>query len=95
MKFFETPPGGSSLRKIDWEGAKVELVANEGEWGLIAERVAGSHPQQLHAGKNVNFRGDTLKHYEFVTRRPVDAAAKGYSKRQTDLYGRYSSKPLR
>jgi hypothetical protein len=90
MKFFEEMPG--MKKKVDWEEAKQELMDNEGSWGLIAEDVAGSTPQQLNRGVNKSFRGEELKHFEFRTSRPK-SPAEPYAGRRTDLYGRYTSKP--
>lgn len=83
-------PGGGPVReeRVDWAGAKEALVANPGQWVLMAENVAASIPGQLSTGKNKNFRGDELLHFEFSTRKPKD---KSYPNRRTDLYGRYVS----
>lgn len=92
MKFFKELPTRSNVRDqpIDWAGAKAELMANPGEWGLIAENVASSTPQQLQTGKNKHFRGEELEQFEFRVMRPENAP-ESYAKRRTDLYGRYTA----
>lgn len=97
MQFFEKLPPNRFVRatRIDWEKAKAELIANEGQWGLVAENVSNSTPYQLRMGRNRHFRGDDLKNFEFSTRRPEfdpDSDEEPYGPRRTDLYGRYTSK---
>lgn len=92
MQFFEALPAGRrrSERTIDWVKAKAEVMENPGSWGLIAENVGSSTAGQLTAGKNKNFQGEELKHFEFSVRRPEKADPAIYTERRTDLYGRYT-----
>lgn len=95
MKFqTELPPLARAVREpVDWAKAKAEMVAHEGEWGLIATNVASSTPSQLRRGEYKDFRGDELRHFEFATRKPEDVeVAKTYPARRSDLWGRYTAK---
>ncbi len=94
MKFFDEVPTRGVRRgePVDWAAAKAALIENEGKWGLMAENVAASTPQQLYNGKNSHFRGEELKHFEFRVARP-ESPETPYPPRRTDLYGRYTSKP--
>lgn len=90
---FDELPGGREIReeRVDWEKVKADMIANEGQWVKV-ENVASSITQQLGSGRNQNFRGDELRHFEFVTRR---TPGQEYAPRRTDLYGRYTQKPVR
>ena len=92
MQFFEQLPGDADRPKrppIDWAKAKADLIANEGRWGLIATDVSNSVPQQLRRGRNKQFRGPELDHFEFSVRKPENPT-EPYPKRRSDLYGRYT-----
>lgn len=95
MQFFDELPERRVPRRepIDWEKAKAELVAHEGEWGLMVQNVSDSTVDQLRAGKYKSFRGEELKHFEFATRKP-DNPEEPYAKRRTDVYGKYTSEPV-
>ncbi len=88
--FTELPPI-RNMRGVrrDWAKAKADMIANEGLWVLIAERVSNSTPQQLRTGKYKDFRIEELEHFEFSVRKP-DNPEKPYGPRRTDLYGRYT-----
>jgi len=91
MKFSADLPGGQAReprRFIDWADAKSQLMANEGQWGLIATDVSVTVPQQLKGGRNKLFRGEELENFEFCVRRPEGAA---YAPRRSDLWGRYTA----
>lgn len=76
---------------IDWEGAKQAMVDHAGSWVKIVENIAISTPQGLRRGDNKLFKGDELKQFEFVTRKPEDAAvAATYKANFSDLWGRYT-----
>lgn len=80
---------------VDWAAVKDELVANEGQWGLMAKAVAQSTPQQLRKGAYRAFRGEELAHFEFASRRPKNPEnPEDYAGNRTDLWGRYSAKPV-
>ena len=90
MQFFEElPPTNNRNRRIDWDGAKADLIANEGKWGLMATNISNSIPQHLRAGRYKAFRGEELDDFEFAVRRP-ETPSEEYGPRMTDLYGRYS-----
>lgn len=93
----ELPPGRTVREEpIDWEGAKQAMIDNEGSWVKIVENVSTSTPQQLRRGDNRLFRGEELKHFEFVTRKPEDPeVAASYRANFTDIWGRYSAKVSR
>lgn len=96
MQFFEELPaqrGAVRRSRVDWAKAKEDLVAHEGQWGLMAENVASSAPHQLRRGDNKHFRGDDLNHFEFSVRKPI-APEVPYGDRRTDLYGRYSKESI-
>lgn len=86
---FQSEPPAAPTRGIDWEGIKAEMVAHEGQWGLIAEDVASSTLTQLRRGKG-RFKGEELAHFEFLARRPK-GAEKPYGPNRTDVWGRYSA----
>lgn len=87
MKFqSDLPP--VNTQKVDWAQQKREMIANPGEWGLVAEKVPGSTITQIRVGKNQHFREDVAD-FEFANRRPINAKENGYTDRQTDLWGRY------
>lgn len=90
MKFSDELPGGDRAKRkyTDWNKAKADLMANEGQWGLIAEDVSVTVPQQLQKGRYTAFRGEELEHFEFSVRRPKDAT---YRNRRSDLWGRYTA----
>ena len=94
MHFQTEPPAAQNLREqgqVDWAAVKAELIAHEGEWGLVAENIANSTPQQIRSGRYKEFRGDELDHFEFVTRKPEDKdKAASYGSRRTDVWGRYT-----
>ena len=96
FKVVKDLPAGRAVRDepVDWEGAKAALIENAGDWVLIAENIASSIPGQLRAGKNKNFRGDELRHFEFRVRKP-EAPKVPYGNRRTDLYGRYTKRAKR
>lgn len=99
MHFQPEPPAAQNLREqgqVDWAAVKAELMAHEGEWGLVAENIANSTPQQIRSGRYKEFRGAELDHFEFVTRKPEDKAkAAEYGPRRTDVWGRYTAKVAR
>lgn len=88
MQFFDKLPESSVPRGPlkDWVKIKEDLKANPGQWGLVAENVTSTFPQQLREGRNKNFRGEEGALYEWSTRRPKNS---DYAPRRTDLYGRY------
>jgi hypothetical protein len=90
MEFFDELPGEAQQKRTNWARVKENLIAHEGQWGLIARNVSSSTPQQLLKGKNKLFRGEELRHYEFSVRRPENPA-EPYASRRSDLYGRYKS----
>jgi len=92
-RFQEELPAPGRLREdpIDWAQAKSDLIAHEGQWGLIAENVASSTPGQLRDGKYRHFQGEVLEHFEFAARKPALPEVQ-YAPRRTDLWGRYSVK---
>ena len=96
MQFFDELPVGRSSREqpVDWAAKKAELIANPGQWGLMAENISGSIADQLRNGRNKNFRGDELRHFEFRVRKPENPAAP-YGNRRTDIYGRYTERVKR
>lgn len=89
MQFFENLPSARTTRAepVDWSTAKANLIANPGQWGLIAEKISASTPGALKSGRNKAFRGEEIGNFEFRTRRPEGPS--DYSLRQTDLYGRF------
>lgn len=91
MQFFDELPKGRTTRDepVDWAQAKADLMANPGQWGLIAKNISGTTPGQIRKGKYKDFAADELEHFEFVTRRPEEPD-ESYTSRRTDLYGRYS-----
>ena len=91
MQFFDELPGNRVVRgkAIDWKAVKEDLMANPGQWGLMAENVSSSQPGQLNAGKNQSFRGEELAKFEYRVRRPENPETP-YAPRRTDLYGRYN-----
>lgn len=94
MKFQSELPGGATVREdpIDWAAAKAELIENEGEWGLIAENISSSTPQQLRKGRYKEFPAEELSNFQFAMRKPEDKEiAATYATRRSDLWGRYSS----
>ena len=70
MQFFDDLPSGRTVREeaVDWAKVKADLMENPGRWGLMAENISSSTPGQLRAGKNRNFRGPELAHFEFRVR---------------------------
>lgn len=94
MRFQAELPGGNTVReeKIDWAAAKAELIEHEGLWGLIAENISASTPQQLRKGRYQAFPEHELPFFEFAMRKPADAeVARTYAPRRSDLWGRYNS----
>lgn len=92
MQFFDDLPSANLAgnRNIDWTGARRELVANPGRWGLLVENIASSAITQLRNGQNVAFRVD-LDCFEFSARRPKNPETP-YGPYRTDIYGRYTPK---
>ena len=98
MYFQDEPPAAQNLRDspVDWAKAKRELMENEGKWGLIAENISNSTPQQLRTGRYKEFRDPELEHFEFITRKPEDRdKAASYGPRRTDVWGRYTKSVTR
>ena len=98
MHFQTEPPAAQNLReeRVDWAAVKAELMAHEGEWGLVAENIANSTPQQIRSGRYKEFRGAELDHFEFVTRKPEDKEKLvEYGPRRTDVWGRYTKSVTR
>jgi hypothetical protein len=91
----ELPPGRTKRAEpIDWEGAKQAMIDNAPDWVKIVENISTSTPHQLRRGDNRQFQGEEIDKFEFVTRKPQDAAkAATYRKNFTDLYGRYVAGP--
>ena len=96
MQFFEKLPPVKRVREepVDWAQAKADLIANEGQWGLIATNISNSTPQQLRTGSYKDFKPEDLDHFEFKVRKPENPEVP-YAPRMTDLYGRYSSKAIK
>lgn len=97
MEFFDKLPVGNTSRRespIDWAAVKDELVANEGQWGLVAENVSSSVAEQLRKGRYAKFQGDDLDQFEWRNRRPA-TPSESYGPRSTDLYGKYQSRSNR
>lgn len=80
---------GAPDKRVDWAAVKAELIANEGQWGLMAENMANTTPSQLRRGNYAAFRGDELAHFEFASRRPENPDA-AYGTRRADIWGRYT-----
>lgn len=94
MKFQRELPGGRTVRDapIAWANAKELMIENEGAWGLIAENVSSSTPQQLRRGRYREFQEGELEKFQFAMRKPEDTeVAATYAPRRSDLWGRYSS----
>jgi len=92
MKLFNELPGTLPRDALNWVAAKQELIENEGMWGLMAEDIAASTPDQLRKGGYAAFRGEELRHFEFATRKPAtQVGVEPYRKNRTDLYGRYTA----
>lgn len=94
FKVMDELPAGRAVRDepVDWPAAKQAVIDNAGSWVLMAENVASSIPGQLRAGKNQNFRGTELEHFDFRVRKPE---GKVYGNRRTDLYGKYTKRVKR
>lgn len=92
MQFFDDMPAGREARerRVDWESAKAELINNPGRWGLMAENIASSIPDQLRKGRYKDFRGNDLEVFQFRVLKPSGEKGKGYGARRTDLYGRFT-----
>lgn len=84
-------PAQNGMRRtspIDWDSAKQAMIDHTGKWVKLAENVSASTLQQLRKGRNVRFRGDDLKCFEFAARRPKGA---DYRKNFTDLWGKHNA----
>lgn len=93
FQVFKELPAGRTIRdtRVDWAAAKAALLANPGDWVLMAENVSGSTPTQLRRGENKNFRGEELSDFEFTTRRPSrEGVDEPLLPRRTNIYGRYT-----